>query len=54
LFSENPRVLPEPPLPSAVEETLQNVEPDSLSPKEALELIYMLKRLLNKKTEPGA
>ncbi len=51
LFSENPRLTSEPPQPSAVEETLKEIEPDSLSPKEALELVYMLKRLLNKKGE---
>ncbi len=48
LFSENPKAAPKPE-PSAVEETLRTVQPDSLSPKAALELIYMLKRLLNNK-----
>jgi DNA mismatch repair protein MutS len=50
LFSDSAaRAAPEPPQPSAVEETLRKVQPDSLSPKEALELIYMLKHLLNNK-----
>ena len=48
LFSETPRVTAEPP-PSEAEETLRKVDPDLLSPKEALELIYMLKRLFNTK-----
>jgi DNA mismatch repair protein MutS len=34
---------------SAIEETLARIEPDALSPKEALELVYMLKRLLANK-----
>ncbi len=35
-----------PPKPSAVEEALKTVEPDSLSPKEALEILYALKKKL--------
>jgi DNA mismatch repair protein MutS len=31
--------------PSAVEEKLKNVDPDKFSPKEALELLYELKKL---------
>jgi len=34
------------PLPSAVEEKLKTVDPDKLSPKEALELLYQLKKKL--------
>ncbi|MGQ0742474.1 MAG: DNA mismatch repair protein MutS [Alphaproteobacteria bacterium] len=44
LFSE--ASLAAPPAPSAVEETLARIDPDQLTPKEALELAYMLKRLL--------
>jgi DNA mismatch repair protein MutS len=33
--------------PNPVAETLAKVEPDQLTPKEALELVYMLKRLLS-------
>ncbi len=37
---------PAPPAPpSAVEETLAGVSPDELSPREALDLVYRLKRL---------
>jgi DNA mismatch repair protein MutS len=35
-----------PPKTSAVEEALKSVEPDSLSPKEALEILYALKKKL--------
>jgi DNA mismatch repair protein MutS len=54
LFSANPCTAPAAPSPSAVEETLRGIEPDSLSPKEALELVYLLKRLLNKTDKSGA
>ena len=33
------------PVPSAVEERLRALKPDELSPREALELVYELKRL---------
>jgi DNA mismatch repair protein MutS len=36
---------PEPPPPSRVEARLSQIKPDELSPREALELIYELKRL---------
>jgi len=36
-----------PPKTSAVEEALKTIEPDSLSPKEALELLYDLKKKLS-------
>jgi DNA mismatch repair protein MutS len=39
------RTAPEPHI-SAVEEALRTVDPDSLSPKSALELLYALKRKL--------
>jgi DNA mismatch repair protein MutS len=35
-----------PPLPSPAEETLRALDPDSLSPKQALELLYRLKKLI--------
>lgn len=38
---------PATPEPSAVEETLAAIDPDSLSPRQALDQIYALKRLLN-------
>jgi DNA mismatch repair protein MutS len=42
LFVEAPQAA----APSALEEALQGVEPDELSPKAALELVYRLKRML--------
>jgi DNA mismatch repair protein MutS len=36
-----------PPKTSAVEEALRGIEPDALSPKEALEILYGLKKKLN-------
>ncbi|MBU1980589.1 MAG: DNA mismatch repair protein MutS [Gammaproteobacteria bacterium] len=42
LFAETPQVA----APSALEEALLEVEPDELSPKAALELIYRLKKML--------
>ncbi len=45
LFSVAPATVPE--TPSAVEETLAGVSPDELSPREALDLIYRLKRMLD-------
>jgi DNA mismatch repair protein MutS len=38
---------PEPDLPSPVLEALEALDPDSLSPKEALEKLYELKKILN-------
>mgnify|MGYP006279456671 CR=1 FL=1 len=38
--------LPEMPEPSAIEEAVKEIDPDSLSPKEALEKLYEIKRLL--------
>ena len=35
-----------PPLPSVVEETLRALDPDTMSPKQALEILYRLKREL--------
>jgi DNA mismatch repair protein MutS len=34
-----------PPRPSAVEDALQAIQPDELSPREALEALYRLKSL---------
>ncbi len=45
LFSAAPAPAPE--TPSAVDETLAGVSPDELSPREALDLIYRLKRMLD-------
>jgi DNA mismatch repair protein MutS len=42
LFSVAPK---EPPKPSAVETALKDIDPDSLSPREALEALYALKKL---------
>jgi DNA mismatch repair protein MutS len=36
---------PPPPRPSAVEDALQAIQPDELSPREALEALYRLKSL---------
>jgi len=36
---------PPPPRPSIVEEALEGIEPDELSPREALEALYRLKGL---------
>lgn len=41
-----PRQMPPPPQPSAVEEALGSLDPDGLSPKQALEEIYKLKGVL--------
>ncbi len=54
LFFETAHTPPAQHAPSAAEETLRGIEPDALSPKEALELVYLLKRLLNKKDESAA
>jgi DNA mismatch repair protein MutS len=35
-----------PPLPSPVEEALRGVDPDALSPREAHDLLYRLKRMV--------
>ncbi len=45
LFSAAPAAAPA--KPSAVEETLSGVSPDELTPREALDLVYRLKRLLD-------
>jgi DNA mismatch repair protein MutS len=50
LFAE--RAAAPPPRASAVEEALRGADPDALSPKEALDLLYRLKRLL--KDKPSA
>src|SRR5690606_29563284 len=34
-----------PPMPSPVEETVRGLDPDSMSPREALDAIYRLKRM---------
>jgi DNA mismatch repair protein MutS len=49
LFAER-AARPAPPRGSAVEEALRTADPDALSPKEALELLYRLKRLLPPKS----
>lgn len=43
-----PAPAPEPPAPSAAEERLAALEPDNLSPREALEALYALKALLKR------
>jgi DNA mismatch repair protein MutS len=43
LFAAPP--VPEPVEPSAVEAELAGVDPDALSPREALELVYRLKKI---------
>ncbi|MDD5241216.1 MAG: DNA mismatch repair protein MutS [Sulfuricella sp.] len=43
LFAEAPQAAP----PSALEETLRGIEPDELTPKAALELVYRLRKLLD-------
>ncbi|MEM9099068.1 MAG: DNA mismatch repair protein MutS [Pseudomonadota bacterium] len=45
LFSAAPRMAPPTPRESVVEERLASVEPDLLTPREALELLYELKTL---------
>ena len=42
-----------PPKASAVEEALKEVEPDALSPKQALEILYSLKKKLPLSTNHG-
>jgi DNA mismatch repair protein MutS len=34
-----------PPLPSPVEEALRTIDPDAMSPREALDALYRLKKL---------
>ena len=46
LFAQAPRVAaPEHPRAHAIEEALKGADPDSLTPKEALELLYRMKRI---------
>jgi DNA mismatch repair protein MutS len=47
LFAAAPKAGPAPAKPSAVEAALADLHPDGLSPREALELIYQLKGLLD-------
>lgn len=47
LFAMAEPAAPEPVRPSMVEEALQGIEPDELSPREALEALYRLKGLAN-------
>ena len=44
LFSATPVPKQEPPKPSAADEMLQDIHPDELTPREALDLIYQLKQ----------
>lgn len=46
LFAISSPVAHEPPPKSAVEEALGELDPDSLTPREALDLVYALKRML--------
>jgi DNA mismatch repair protein MutS len=46
LFSLATPIANEPPPKSAVEEALGDLDPDSLTPREALDLVYALKRML--------
>jgi DNA mismatch repair protein MutS len=50
LFSAAARPAPAPPAPSAVEARLRAVEPDALTPREALALVYELRALLAEAT----
>jgi DNA mismatch repair protein MutS len=51
LFSALPATVA-PSTPSAVEEALAAINPDTLSPKEALETIYALKEKTQQKEKP--
>jgi DNA mismatch repair protein MutS len=60
LFAALRRAPPPPPLPareaaaaSAVEEILRGVDPDSLTPRDALELVYRLKKCLVEAVAPA-
>ncbi|NRB04533.1 MAG: DNA mismatch repair protein MutS [Rhodobacteraceae bacterium] len=44
LFSATPVPKQEPPKPSAADEMMQDIHPDELTPREALDLIYQLKQ----------
>ena len=46
LFSYEPREPPPPPAPDALRAALAALDPDALSPREALEALYKLKRLI--------
>ena len=46
LFAIAAPVIGEPPPKSAVEDALSDLDPDSLTPREALDLVYALKRML--------
>ena len=46
LFSYEPR---EPPPPDELREALAALDPDAMSPREALEAIYRLRRLIEEK-----
>ena len=47
LFSYEPREPPSPPAPDEVRAALTALDPDALSPREALEALYKLKRLID-------
>ncbi|MDE2336837.1 MAG: DNA mismatch repair protein MutS [Alphaproteobacteria bacterium] len=47
LFTAAPAMTPPPQKSSAVEDALKDIDPDALSPKDALDTLYKLKALLN-------
>ena len=47
LFSYEPREPPSPPAPDEVRAAVAALDPDALSPREALEALYKLKRLFD-------
>jgi DNA mismatch repair protein MutS len=51
LFSYEPREPPQPPAPDEVRAAVVALDPDALSPREALEAIYALKRLMEAKAK---
>jgi DNA mismatch repair protein MutS len=51
LFSYEPREPPQPPAPDEVRAAVAALDPDALSPREALEAIYALKRLMEAKAK---
>jgi len=52
LFAAAPKAAPALAKPSAIDSALAGVHPDALSPREALELVYQLKGLLDEETGP--
>ena len=51
LFSYEPREPPQPPAPDELRAAVAALDPDALSPREALEAIYALKRLMEAKAK---